>query len=264
MNKQLSAGRSVEFDDVGKGEALVLLHAFPLARSMWRPQREALQGECRVITPDLPGFGGTSPFAGEASIDAMADDVKALLDALGITRAVIGGLSMGGYVALAFARKYADRLRGLILADTRAEADSTEAKANRDKLIAFTQEHAAADVIEQMLPKLVSDATRQQRPEVVAEIRQIAAAQTPAGIIGALRALRDRRDSTDVLPAVRVPAVVIVGADDSLTPPALSQAMAKALPQSTLVQIPGAGHLSNLEQPPAFNDAVRAFLKSLK
>jgi pimeloyl-ACP methyl ester carboxylesterase len=264
MKRQLSATRTVEFDDAGQGEALVLLHAFPLSRAMWRPQLEALQGECRIIAPDLRGFGGASGFDGAPSVEQMADDVQALLDSLGVKQAVVGGLSMGGYVALAFARKYASRLRGLILADTRAEADSAEARANRDKLIAFAQDHAAGEVLAQMLPKLLSDVTRQQRPEVVSEIRQIASAQTSAGIIGALRALRDRPDSSELLKSLRVPTLVIVGADDALTPPALSQAMTQAIPGARLVQIAGAGHLSNLEQPAAFNDAVRAFVKSLR
>src|SRR5436309_7326571 len=125
MKVQIAGTFAVEYDDVGAGPAVVLLHAFPLSRSMWRPQREDLQSVCRVITPDLRGFGGTGGFEGPPSVDQMADDVAALLDALPVNEpVVVGGLSMGGYVALAFARRFAGRLRGLILADTRAEADT--------------------------------------------------------------------------------------------------------------------------------------------
>src|SRR6516162_2263455 len=132
MNTELPGGAAVAYDDVGRGRVLVLLHAFPLSRAMWRPQREALQADCRVLTPDLRGFGGTSPFAGTPALEQMADDVAGLLDALGVREPVVlGGLSMGGYVALAFVRKHAGRLAGLNLADTRAEADSAEARANR-------------------------------------------------------------------------------------------------------------------------------------
>src|SRR5262249_50378142 len=151
--------------------------------------------DCRVIAPDLRGFGGTSPFAGPPSLEQMADDVAALLDALGVREPVVlGGLSMGGYVTFAFVRIHAGRLRALILADTRAEADGAEARANRDRLIAFAQAHTARDVIEQMLPKLVGETTRTRRPEVVEEVRRVASAQTAEGIIGALEAMRDRPD----------------------------------------------------------------------
>jgi pimeloyl-ACP methyl ester carboxylesterase len=264
MRQQLSPDFAMEYEDIGRGDAVVLLHAFPLARGMWQPQLQALQKDFRIIAPDMRGFGGTSPFGGPPSIDQMAADVVQLLDSLKLPRVVLGGLSMGGYVALAFARRFSDRLRGLILADTRAEADSAEAKANRDKMIAFMQEHSAAELFEQLLPKLVSEATRQNQPAVLSELRRIASAQTPAGIIGALKSLRDRADSTDLLPALRVPTLVIVGSEDALTPPNLAEGMKAKLPNARLVQIAGAGHLSNLENPDAFNEAVKGFVKSLK
>jgi pimeloyl-ACP methyl ester carboxylesterase len=257
MRRQLADGFTMEYEEAGTGTPVVLLHAFPLSSAMWRPQREALADDMRLILPNLRGFGATDGFTATPSLERMADDVAALLDALGIGRAVVGGLSMGGYVALAFARKHAARLRGLILADTRAEADSDEAKATRDKTIAFTTTHGAADVFEQLLPRALSETTRREKPEVVAELRAIAAAQTSAGVIDALKAMRDRPDSTSLLPTLTVPTLVIVGSDDILTPPAAAQAMVARLPQATLVTIPGAGHLSNMETPAAFNEAVR-------
>jgi len=156
VKTQIYPDCTVEFADTGQGKPVVLLHAFPLSRVMWRTQVDAVSGICRLITPDLRGFGGTSPFDGPPSVERMADDIQALLDKLKIQEPVaVGGLSMGGYVALAFARKYADRLRGLILADTRAEADTADGRANRDQMINFARMHTAADVIEQMLPNMV-------------------------------------------------------------------------------------------------------------
>jgi pimeloyl-ACP methyl ester carboxylesterase len=258
---QLAGGRWVEFDDAGQGQPVVLLHAFPLARGMWQPQVAALSGAYRVLTPDLPGFGGTSGIPSTPSVQAMAEVVGGLLDALGLQdQVVLGGLSMGGYVALAFVRQYPHRLRALILADTRAEADTEEGKSNRDKLISFARGHTARDVLEQMLPKLVGGATLSQRPAVVEEVRRLAAAQTPAGVIGALEAMRDRPDSTDLLASIRVPTLVLVGSEDALTPPPVAQTLAAGIPGASLTTIPGAGHLANLEQPAAFNEALRSFL----
>ncbi len=261
MKIQIAGTFAVEYDDIGAGPVVVLLHAFPLSRAMWRPQREDLQAVCRVVTPDLRGFGGTGGFAGPPSVDRMADDVAALLDALRVNEpVVVGGLSMGGYVALAFARRFPGRLRGLILADTRAEADTPEGKANRDRTIALARSHSAGEVFEQMLPKMVSEETRSRRPGVIGEARRIAAGQSQVGVIAALQALRDRPDATPSLRAIAVPTLVLVGSDDVLTPPAAAQALAAGIAGSQLAVIQGAGHLSNLEQPGLFNAAVRTFL----
>jgi pimeloyl-ACP methyl ester carboxylesterase len=263
MRITVSPSFTIEYDDVGQGTPLVLLHAFPLAREMWRPQAAGLADSYRLITPDLRGFGGTGGFEAASSIDQMADDVVALLDALSVKGPVaVGGLSMGGYVALAFARRHASRLRALILADTRAEPDNAEAKANRERLIAFAETHAPADVLEQLLPKLVCEATRSHRTEVVEEIRRIASGQPTAGVIGAIKALRERPDATPSVGGIRVPTLVIVGREDSLTPPALAQSLAAAIPGARLEEIEDAGHLSSLEQPVRFNAAVRRFLQS--
>jgi pimeloyl-ACP methyl ester carboxylesterase len=263
MQTHTATNGRVEYDDVGSGRPVVLLHAFPLSRAMWRPQVEALQDLGRLIVPDLRGFGGTAGGDGN-SVEQMADDIAALLDALRVAQpVVVAGLSMGGYVALAFARRHAARVRGLILADTRAEADTAEGRTNRDKMIAFARQHSAADVIDAVLPKMVSPETQQRRPEVVAEVRRIASAQSNAGIIAALGALRDRSDATPFLGGISVPTLVIVGSDDEITPPAVAQALASAIPGAKLVTVPGAGHLSNLERPDAFNEAVRSFLQTL-
>ena len=264
MRSQLSESTSIEYDDVGQGKPIVLLHAFPLCRAMWRPQVAALQSDLRVLVPDLRGFGGTSPFASTPSVEQMADDILGLLDVLAIKQPVIlGGLSMGGYVAFAFARKYPSRLRALILADTRAEADSPEAKANREVLIAFAETHTSRDVIDQMLPRLIGQNTRTRCPEVEEEVRRLGAAQTPKGIVAALQALRDRPNALSVLPSIQVPTLVLVGSEDALTPPSVSQTLAAGIRGARLKIVNGAGHLANLEQPEAFNEAMATFLKSL-
>lgn len=264
MTVLTASGRTVAYDDAGSGPLLVLLHAFPLSREMWRPQIDALSKDFRVVAPDLPGFGGSTGFEDKPAVDRMAIAVADLLEELSIKEPVaLAGLSMGGYVALSFARRYPTRLRALILADTKAEPDDTTAKANRDKMIAFALEHSAADVMEQMLPKMVSEETRTQRPEILAEIRRIAAVQPIDGIVNALKALRDRPDSRPGLEKIVVPTLVLVGAEDAVTPPALSQFLAEKT-DGTLEVIPGAGHLSNLERPEVFNDAVRRFLPGIR
>lgn len=265
MRKQLGPSLTIDFVDEGQGKPVVLLHGFPFSARMWRAQSAALKGKYRVIAPNLRGFGGTSAFDRAPSLEQMAGDVNALLDALGIREPVVlGGLSMGGYVAFAFARSYAARLRGLILADTRAEADSAEARANRDKTIAFAQGHSAGEVIDQMLPRLLSEHTRQHKPEVAAEARDIASAQTPAAMVPALKAMRDRPDSTPSLAKIVAPTLVIVGADDVLTPPSAAHSIAQGIRGAQLVTIPDAGHLSNMEQPESFNQAVKDFLSALE
>jgi 3-oxoadipate enol-lactonase len=264
MKNQLSARGTISFDDVGTGLPVVLLHAFPLSRAMWAPQLEALHDSHHVIAPDLRGFGGSAAFTETPSLDRMADDVAELLDELHIReRIVLGGLSMGGYVAFAFARRHTNRLRALILADTKAEADDAEGKANRDRLIAFAAQHTGHEVLEQMLAKLVGPETRTQRPAVVESIREIAASQTSAGIIGALQAMRDRPDSGPSLAAIAVPTLVVVGEQDALTPPSLAETLAARIRGARLERIAGAGHLANLEKPAEFNAAVRSFLERL-
>jgi 3-oxoadipate enol-lactonase len=256
---------TVAYEDCGRGPVVVLLHAFPMCREMWRPQLDALADAYRILAPDLPGFGGTPPVAG-ISIDQMADVVGDFLDAAGIVEPVVlGGLSMGGYVALAFARRHPQRLRGLILADTKPEPDDDTAKANRNAQLSALGDGrlTPAKLVEQMLPKVLGDDTRTSRPDVVAEVQRIAAAQSRDGIAAAVAALRDRPDAVPHLGTIRVPTLIIVGEQDTLTPPDGAKRTADRIPASRLVVIPKAGHLSNLEDPAAFTAAVRDFLSGL-
>lgn len=242
---------------------LVLIHGFPLDKEMWKPQAEALAAVARVILVDQPGFGGSAPAA--FTVDSAADAVAARLDAEGVTgRAVVGGLSMGGYVAMAFARRHPDRLAGLILADTRAEADDEAGKKARGEMIALARSKGTAGVVERMLPKLLAEATRAGRPEVVGEVERIAGRQPVEAVVFALEALRDRPDAGPGLGNVAVPTLVLVGEHDTLTPLTMAEGIAARVYGSQVVIVPGAGHMSNLENPGAFTAAVQAFLAEVK
>ena len=254
-------GLATAYDDHGTGPPLVLLHAFPMDREMWHPQVTALSDRYRVIAPDLPGFGESGLPDDGWTVDSAADRLAAFIDGIGLDElAVVCGLSMGGYVALAFARRHPDKLRGLILADTRAEADTPEAKANRDKTIAVAEEHGAAAVFEAMLPKVLGHTTHQTRHTVVAEATRIAGEQGADVVADALRALRDRPDATPGLAAIRVPTLIIVGEEDTLTPPTTAMELADGIPEASIEVLAAAGHLSNLETPTEFTDVVRRFL----
>ena len=251
-------------DDAGKGAPLVLIHGFPFDRAMWAPQRRALARHARVIAPDLRGFGGSAALGTPPpTLDAHADDVAALLDALGIERAVIGGLSMGGYIAFAFWRRHRARVSALVLADTRAGADSEEGKAKRRAMIASARASGAGAVADAMMPAVVGATTQAKRPEVVKEVRAMFERAPVPGIIAALEAMMARPDSTPTLATIDVPVQIIVGAEDTLTPPHESESMHAAIRASRFAVIPKAGHASNLERPAAFNHVLAEFLRSV-
>jgi pimeloyl-ACP methyl ester carboxylesterase len=255
---------NLHFQEAGQGTPLILLHAFPLSSELWRPQLETLSNDFRVIAPDLPGFGNSPDFVEDASVDHMANSVMALLQQLKIEEPIIlGGLSMGGYTALAFARLFPESLRALILCDTRAEADTEEGKAGRDKTIALAQSQGARPIVEQMLPKLLGETSQKERVNMMESVRTLALQQSPTGIANALRALRDRPDSLDLLPQINVPTLVIVGEEDTITPVSMAQTLANKIPNARLEIIPQAGHLSNIEQPEVFNRIVCDFCQSL-
>jgi pimeloyl-ACP methyl ester carboxylesterase len=242
---------------------LVLLHPFPLSSAAYAADAAALAGRMNVLTPDLRGFGDAPAFdpSEPPSIDTMADDVARMLAARGREEpVVVGGHSMGGYVALALARRHPERLRGLILADTRAEADSEEARKGRAAAIARVESGDASGFVEGMLEKLLSERTRKERPDVVASVRAIAARARPEAIVACLRALRDRPDATAGLGAIDVPTLVVVGREDVITPVSAAETLARGISGAQLHVIPDAGHLSNLEQPEAFRSAVAAFV----
>jgi 3-oxoadipate enol-lactonase len=242
---------------------LLLLHAFPLGARMWEPQHALAEHGWHIVMPQFRGFDcGTPDTADAASMDDYASDVEDLMETLGIASAVVGGLSMGGYVALALYRRAPERFRAMVLADTRAEADSADARMNRTRLIALAADGGTEAVADDMLPKLLGRSTAAM-PHIEARVRALIAVNQPASLQAALRAMMTREDSTTLLPRISVPALILVGEEDSLTPPQLSSSMAASIPDATLVVLPAAGHLSNIEQPHAFNAAVLRFVDGL-
>jgi pimeloyl-ACP methyl ester carboxylesterase len=262
MNARI-AGAELAYDVRGQGPAVLFLHAFPLGLVMWDEQARALEGSHTVVRFDDRGFGGSPPGEALLTMERIADDAAALLDHLDIAQAAVCGCSMGGYAAFAMVRRHPGRVRALVLQDTRAGADAPEARLNRAALAERVLREGAGAALEAFLPRLVGETTHRERPEVVAWLRRIILGTSPRGIADALAGLAARADSTPTLREIAVPTLVLCGEEDVLTPPAEAEAMHRAVPPSRLVVIPRAGHLSNLEDPPAFNAALAGFLAGL-
>ena len=260
--KPPSLSDALSYDDRGRGPALVFLHGFPLDRRMWEAQTAALSDHCRVIAPDLRGFGRsgrTDPF----TIESLADDIHVFLAQLVAKPCVLAGLSMGGYVALAYAKKYPGDLRGLMLVDTKAEADTPEARAGRAKMIELARTQGASAVADQMLPKMLAPGTQQSRPEVTRSLRRLMEECNPQTIEYALAAMRDRPDRSGELASIKAPTLVIVGDADAITPPEGAERMAKAIPGAKFELVRGAGHMAPMEQPEQVNRVMEEFLSAL-
>lgn len=243
---------------------MVLIHAFPLAAGMWESQLREAPSDWRLLAIDLRGFGGSTD--DESGSPAMADyaaDVIDLLHELNVTTAVIGGLSLGGYVSFAILRQAPALVRALVLADTRAAADSQEGRANRRSMVALVDREGSSGVAREIPTKLLGRTSGEQRPDLEATVRRIIKQQSPLAIRGAIVRLMDRPDSTPLLATIAVPTLVIVGEEDSVTPVEDARLMAEAIPGAELAILPGAGHLSNLEQPAAFNAVLWSFLSRL-
>ena len=254
-------GTRIAFHDVGSGRPVLLLHGFPLTSESFRPQLDALGARFRLIAPDHRGFGDSGPAGAEATeMSRIARDALAVLDSLGIRRAVVGGVSMGGYAAMALLREDAGRVAGLVLIDTQATADDEAGKARRADTARAIEARGAQALVDAMLGKLVADDCD---PAVRAGVEAMIRSTRPEGTAAAVRGMALRSDSQDVLARFAGPALVVVGSKDAITPPAKAKELASLLKGSRLVEIPGAGHLSNLEQPAAFNAAAEAFLSSI-
>lgn len=250
----------------GAGQArgtLLLIHAFPLTARMWEPQLGLSAEGWHVVAPHLRGLGDGASQAPSGSMDEYAADLVDLLDALGVEQAVIAGLSLGGYIALALYRRAAGRFRGLVLSDTRSEADTPEARQGRMKMLALVREQGPAAVAEQMIPRLLAPETVTTQPDLVERVRGMIVSNGVAGIAAAISAMMTRPDSTPVLEDIDCPTRVLVGEHDALTPPALAETLQRGIRRAELTVIDGAGHLPNLEQPAAFNAALAAFLGSI-
>lgn len=250
-------GAELSYHDEGRGEPIVLLHAFPLSSAMWEDQIEALATRFRVIAPDLRGFGSSARGQGLASLDQAADDLAALLDSLGLAQVTLVGLSMGGYIAFAVLRRHPALVARLVLADTRAGADSAEGRQGRESSAQLAERAGAPAIAEQMLPKLLSAGAS---ADVRDEVRKIILANDPAGIAAAQRAMAARPDSAALLASLAIPTLIIVGSEDTLTPPSEAEAMQRAIAGSRLLTLAGAGHLANLEAPDEFSAAIEEFV----
>lgn len=236
-------------------DTILWLHAFPLSSRIFE-QQHAIAGVTHLM-PDLPGFGDAPPLTSEPDMDAYVRFAIRQLDERGIERAVFAGVSMGGYISLAALRHFRERISALILIDTRETADSPDVRAGRFEMIGKVEREGVTPVVDSMFPKMLTPGAPLELKEWV---RSVMMASSSRGTTDALRAIANRTDSTPLLPTITVPALVIVGAADSITPPADAERMAKAIPGARLARIAGAAHLSNVEQPDAFNAEVAAFL----
>ena len=240
---------------------LVMIHAFPMGTGMWKTQIAAVSGR-RVVVPPLPGFDGHDRIE-EPSMDGYARDVLASLDRAGVDRAVFCGLSLGGYVLFGILRQALDRVGGLVLADTRTSLDSPDRLAARVRSIETVRQHGPSAIADEMIPGLIGPATHATKPEVGSEIRRLIEAQTTDAIADGLRAMMSRPDSAQVLTKVRVPTLIVVGSDDGITTVSDAESMHRAIPDSRMVVIPNVGHMSNMEAPQEFNEALLEFLEGL-
>jgi len=257
LKKATINGIDVAYHDEGTGQPILFIHAFPMHSALWEHQIAALSPHHRVIAPDLRGLGATARGSGAASLDQHADDLAALLGHLGIEQATVVGLSMGGYISFALWRRHRERVAALILADTRAGADTEDAKQGREKNAKLAETQGSGVIAEQMLPKLLSP----QAPAALRDqVRAIIESNDPAGIAAALRAMAARPDSTPLLATIDVPTLVLAGSEDALIPPSESEALFNAIPGCRIAELSGAGHLANLDAPEAFNAQVTEFL----
>jgi pimeloyl-ACP methyl ester carboxylesterase len=252
---------SLFVEQAGDGQPLLLIHGFPFNHEMWRPQIDTLSKKSRVIAPDLRGHGQSPPTPGPYLMDMLADDCAQILKKLGVNKPVlVCGLSMGGYVSFAFYRRHPQMVAGLILAATRAGADTEHVKNNRDNTAQLTRLEGTQPVIDSMLPIVMAPTTYQERPNLVAQVERIMEQTSPDGMISALLGMKSRPDSMPTLEKINVPTLIFHGAEDQIIPTSEAEAMQAAIPGSNLMIIPDAGHLPNLEQEQIFNQAIEKFL----
>ncbi|HVH31238.1 MAG TPA: alpha/beta hydrolase [bacterium] len=248
------------YEEGGAGVPVLLLHGFPFSRQMWRLQAP-LARHARLITCDLRGFGDSE--GTPSSMDEFAEDVHALVTHLGLSTFILGGFSMGGYALFRYVARHADRLKGLLLLDTRADADTPEGRQRRYDAIARIEKEGPSGYLDDFLKLVVSPKTLQDRPDLIRDLQGQMAKARPTTLTGALRAMAERPDSTPLLSTIRLPTLIVVGEEDKATPPESARRMQAAIAGSQFVLIPEAGHVSNLEQPEPFNAAITAFLRAL-
>jgi pimeloyl-ACP methyl ester carboxylesterase len=260
--------RSLRYFESGGGRPVLLLHAFPLSADQWLPQLHRVPVGFRFVAPDLRGFRGVGPAfedagLGHLSIDDYAQDAIALAAHLDLDRFVVCGLSMGGYIAFALQRLVPARVAGLILSNTRAGADSSDARAGRDRMIELAKREGPEGVAREMVPRLLGETTRRDQPDLAEAVRRLILVNSVDGIVSALGALKAREDSTPGLGEIGCPALVITGDEDAIIPVSEAEVMARGIPNASLVVLPKVGHLSNLEDPSAWGHAVVAGLNAM-
>jgi pimeloyl-ACP methyl ester carboxylesterase len=255
-------GTEVFYRDAGSThrDVVVLLHAFPLNSGMWSRQIAALEKSYRVIAPDYRGLGRSAPPGQDSTMELLAGDVRGLLSHLRVERAAFIGVSMGGYLAFELFRQAPGLFRGLALSDSKATADTDEARANRERFAKTALERGLGWVADEFAPKLLKP---QPAPAAMKEVRDLIGQGSPAGVASAQRGMARRPDSTPTLAKITCPALILVGEEDTLTPPADSEKMAAGVKGAKLVPIPNAGHLPMIENPDAFNQALAEFIARL-
>ena len=260
MAKSRTPGGMMSYREFGEGAPVVLLHAFPLDSRMFEPQAEALAGFRRLITPDFPGFGRSPRAPAQPDMRYYAEGVRGILDRLKLDRAVLGGVSMGGYVVFECLRLFPERVSGLVLANTRPEPDSDEIRENRKNMARRVAEEGVEVLVELQMARLLAPDTLENDARVVERVRAMILESNPNGVVAALGAMRERPDSTPLLGKIEVPTLVIGGEEDGISSPGVMGAMAEKIPGSRHVTLPNVGHLSNLEAPDGFNAALKEFL----
>lgn len=263
MSLKSARGISIGYDEYGSGIPFVLLHGHPFNRSMWRDQRETLSPICRVITPDLRGYGETTVVPGKTTMEDFAGDLAALLDALGIDQIILGGLSMGGQIVFEFYRQFPQRVHALVLADTQPQVDTEEARAARYATAQRILASGMQELAEEVLPKLLAKETMATQPDVASRVRDMIVHTPPEGAAAALRGRAERRDYTSLLREIAVPTLILVGSEDAFTPIQDAEVMQQGIAGSQLVVLEGVGHMPNMERPGEFNAALRQFLLPL-
>jgi 3-oxoadipate enol-lactonase len=259
-----TSGVAMSYRDHGEGDPLVLLHAFPLNGRMFESQMTAFSGDHRVVAPDYPGFGRSPRTPAQPDVRYYAEGLRSLLDRLHLERVILGGVSMGGYVAFECMRLFPERVSALILANTRAEPDSEEIRESRNEMALRVAQEGVGVLVELQMERLLSTATLQNDEELVEYVRAMIFENSPDGVVAALGAMRERPDSSPLLGEIGVPTLVVGGEEDSISSPEIMGAMAAEIPGASHVTIPHTGHLSNLEAPEEFNSTLTDFLKSIR
>src|ERR687894_876326 len=256
---------TMSYRDLGEGTSapLVLLHAFPLNGKMFEPQMAAFSGDRRVVAPDLPGFGRSPRTPAQPDVRYYAEGVRSLLDRLGLERMILGGVSMGGYVTFECLKLFPERISALVLANTRPDPDSEEARESRKDMALRVAQEGVGVLAELQMERLLAPATRESDEGLVEKVRAMILENSPDGAVAALGAMRERPDSRPLLGEIDVPTLVVGGEEDDISSPEVMGAMAAEIPRARHLTIAGSAHLSNLEAPEEFNAALNDFLKGL-